>query len=420
MKVAQSMSVLLWLRQTKSDKNSATIMVRITINGARAEWSLGKQVNPEHWLNGAGMLKPSAKESKIVNPFLNQVRGDIQTHFNLLSSKHENITPVMVKNAYFGIVEESERQRTLLEVFEYHNSKFKEKVATGNACIDSWKRLETTKSKIQTFMQEELKCKDKKLCDLKMAFVTEFEHFLLVRQKMQSNTVMKYIKILKQVLNFAVAYEWITHNPFKQFHCSYKHPDRVVLTQPEIDVISYKTMPNERLQQVKDIFLFACYTGYAFADLELLKPSDVMRGIDGEMWIQTNRVKTDVRETVMLLDVPLQIIEKYKNNPVCKAKGTLLPTISNQKYNAYLKEIADLCNINKHLTSHIARHTFATTVTLANGISLESVSAMLGHKSIRTTQIYAKVVQSKLSNEMKLLKQKFNPAQEKSLSVATI
>lgn len=409
MKVAHNMAILLWLRSSKNpDEENLAIMVRVTINGKRSDWSLGKKVNPDHWITGAGLLKTSAKESKLVNPYLNQVRGSIQSHFNILVSQSDKVTPDMVRDAFLGIEKESAKQKTLLEVFEYHNSRFKEKALIGKVSIKSWERLEIAKNKVFAFMAKELKCKDKNLVDLKMAFVTEYEHFLSVHQKMQSNTVMKYIKILKQILNFAVALDWIPSNPFGQFKCTYKNPDRVVLTQDEIDVLYLKTMPNIRLEEIRDVFLFSCYTGYAFSDVELLSPDSIVKGIDGEIWIHANRVKTDVRENVMLLDIPLKIIEKYKDNDFCKTKGRLLPVISNQKYNAYLKEIAAICNINKLLTTHIARHTFATTVTLANGISLESVSAMLGHGSIKTTQIYAKVVQSKLSTEMKALKERVN------------
>lgn len=418
MKVAHNMAILLWLRSNKNCTDFATVMVRITINGKRVEWSLGKQVNPDHWISGAGILKTSCKESKIVNPFLTQVKGDIQSHFNILTTQYEKVTPELVRNAFLGIVEVSEIQKSLLEVFEYHNMKFKEKVNIGKVSMKSWERLEIAKNKVIAFMSEVLKCKDKDLVDLKMAFVTEYEHFLTVNQKMQSNTVMKYIKILKQILNYAVALDWIPSNPFGQFKCTYKNPDRIVLTQAEIDVLYLKLMPNKRLEEIRDVFLFSCYTGYAFSDVELLSPDSIVKGIDGETWIHTNRVKTDVRENVMLLDIPLKIIEKYKDNDFCKTKGRLLPVISNQKYNSYLKEIATICNINKHLTTHIARHTFATTVTLANGISLESVSAMLGHSSIKTTQIYAKVVQSKLSSEMIALKELMN--KQKTLKIANV
>jgi len=412
MKTAQNMAILLWLRVSRKNiKSEAYIMVRVTINGRRAEWSLGKKVNPAHWISGAGMLKSAAKESNQVNNYLNQVRGQIQQHYNILLAQDKQISPEMIRNAFLGIEEETNKRKTILEAFDYHNSKFKEKAQVGKVSMKSWQRLEIAKNKVKAFMSEVLKCKDKPLDELRLSFATEFEHYLSVKQKMQSNTSMKYLKILKQIMNYAVGLDWIISNPFKQFKCTYTSPDREVLTQSEIDILLLKEMPNQRLEQVRDVFVFACYTGYAFSDIEKLTKYDIARGIDGEMWIQTSRTKTNVQENVMLLDMPLQIIEKYKEHELCKVKNRLLPVISNQRYNAYLKEIAAICNINKHLTSHIARHTFATTVTLANGISLESVSAMLGHKNIRTTQIYAKVVQSKLSNEMKQLKSKLYPVQ---------
>lgn len=408
MKVSQNMAILLWLRTSKKVSEQSTIMVRITIQGKRAEWSLGKKVNSEHWISKAGMLKPSVKESKLVNPYLIQVRGDIQSHFNILVSQNEKVTPEMVRDAFLGIEKQGEKEHTLIEAFDFHNVKIKEKATIGKMSMKTWRRLDIGKKKILDFLSKEMNCNDILLSKIKLSFASDFEHFLSVQHKLQSNTTMKYVKILKQIINYAITLEWIVSNPLNSFKCSYTNPDRVVLTQEEIDAIYNKEMPNTRLEQVKDMFIFSCYTGYAFSDVASLSPNSIVRGIDGETWIHTNRVKTNVKENVMLLDIPLAIIKKYETNPVCLAKSCILPVISNQHFNSYLKEIAVICNINKHLTSHIARHTFATTVTLANGISLESVSAMLGHASIKTTQIYAKVVQSKLSVEMKSLKEKMN------------
>ena len=409
MKVAQKMSILLWLRTSKKDLTGfSTVMVRITIDGKRTEWSLGRKVNPNHWITGAGMLKPGAKEANVVNNYLNQVRGQLQQIFNLLTAQNQIITPEMVRDTFLGVDKDEKRQKkTILDAFEYHNAKFKEKVDVGKGSKKTHTRLQITKNKVIAFMQDVLKVKDKPLEELKLSFATEFEHYLSVKHKLQTNTSMKYVKIVKQIMNFAVGLEWISVNPFLQFKCSYSNPEREVLTQLEIDLLYSKRMPNKRLEQVRDVFIFACYTGFAFADIEKLESNAVVKGIDGEYWIQTSRVKTNAAENVMLLDIPLEIIEKYKYDEGCKIKNRLLPVISNQRYNSYLKEIADISNINKNLTSHIARHTFATTVTLANGVSLESVSALLGHKSIRTTQIYAKVAQTKLSSEMKQLKAKF-------------
>lgn len=409
MKVKQNLSILIWANPSKKDKNGLIpLYARITIDGKRAEISLNNKVNPEKWDKDLAILKGNTLETKTLNNHLIKVRTDLNVHFINLSAIHQAVSPQLLSDTYLG-KETKPLEKTIMDAFEYHNKKFKEKAEHGSVSLKTWTRFEILKNKVVKFMEKNYKTKDKNLKDIKHSFATDFEHYLMINDKLASNTLMKYIKMLKTVLNMCVANEWIPSNPFMNFKCTYTPPDRKVLTPDELSTLYSKVMPNKRLEEVRDVFIFACYTGYAFADMEQFDFNAVTVGIDGEYWLKTNRIKTDSAENVMLLDIPLKIIEKYKTNEYCMANNKLLPIISNQRYNSYLKEIAAICDIKKHLTSHIARHTFATTVTLANGISLESVSAMLGHKSIRTTQIYAKVVQSKLSNEMKLLKQKLNP-----------
>src|SRR5690606_26327769 len=235
---------------------------------------------------------------------------------------------------------------------------------------------------------------------------TEFEHYLLTIDKLQSNTAHRYIKNLKKIMNMAVGLDWIPSNPFNQFKCSYSNPERKILNQDEINTLLNKKLHSPRLEEVRDVFIFCCYTGFAYSDAYQFNHNAVMKGLDGNLWLSTLRQKTGTKESVPLLPVALQIIEKYRNNEYCTKYDKLLPVNSNQRYNAYLKEIADICGINKKLTSHIARHTFATTITLANGVPIETVSAMLGHSSIRTTQIYAKVVEQKVSDDMQKLKER--------------
>jgi site-specific recombinase XerD len=206
--------------------------------------------------------------------------------------------------------------------------------------------------------------------------------------------------------------EWLTHHPFQGFKCVYAQPDREVLTQEELDNLYHKEFSIKRLAQVRDVFIFCCYTGFAYNEVAALTKEAIQKGIDGEKWISINRAKTGTLESVMLLPIPLEIIEKYQNDPYCVQHNKLLPVNSNQKYNAYLKEIADLCQIKIPLSTHIARHTFATTVTLANDVPIETVSALLGHKNIRTTQIYAKVVKKKVSNDMQMLRKKLQKEDE--------
>ena len=204
----------------------------------------------------------------------------------------------------------------------------------------------------------------------------------------------------------SVCLDWIPSNPFNNFRCSYTSPERQVLTQDELNLIMKKDIDIERLNEVRDVFIFCCYTGFAYSDVYKFERDALTIGIDGEYWLSTNRQKTGARESVPLLPIALEIIQKYRDNEYCVEHNKLLPVNSNQRYNAYLKEIADICGIKKKITTHIARHTFATTVTLANGVPIETVSSMLGHNSIRTTQIYAKVVEKKVSEDMQLLKAK--------------
>ena len=180
------------------------------------------------------------------------------------------------------------------------------------------------------------------------------------------------------------------------------------LSETEIQNIIEKVFKTERLSLVRDIFLFSCFTGLAYIDVKNLTKSHISFGIDGEKWIFTHRQKTESASKIPILPVTQMIIDKYADNPLCLNEDKLLPILSNQKMNAYLKEIAGVCEIEKELTFHIARHTFATTVTLTNGVPIESVSKMLGHKNLRTTQHYAKVLDRKVSDDMKILKEKFS------------
>jgi site-specific recombinase XerD len=313
--------------------------------------------------------------------------------------------PQDLKNKFLGI-EEKPMHKTILEAFDYHNIKMEEMVKIGKVVAKTLSRYKITKNKVEAFMKHHYKIADKPLPEMRLMFVTEFEHYLLTVDRLQSNTAYKYIKNLKKIVTMSVGLDWIPSNPFANFRCSYTSPDRDILTQADLDNIMNKEFHIERLSEVRDVFVFCCYTGFAYADVFKFNQNAVMIGLDGNYWLSTNRQKTGTKEKVPLLPIALEIIERYKNHPYCVKQDKLLPVNSNQRYNSYLKELADACNINKHLTTHIARHTFATTVTLANGVPIETVSAMLGHTNIRTTQIYAKVVEHKMSEDMEILKSK--------------
>jgi site-specific recombinase XerD len=244
------------------------------------------------------------------------------------------------------------------------------------------------------------------LRELSHTFITGYEVFLKSVRNVGHNTAMGTIKKLKQIIKICLANEWIDKDPFMNYKIKNRDTNRPFLVQDELNRIITLKCLTDRLARVRDIFVFSSYTGLSYADIQKLSQSDLVVGNDGEQWIHTTRVKTDTASRVPLLPQAVKIIEAYKDYPRCVTKGKLLPVMSNQKMNEYLKEIADRCDINKKMTFHTARHTFATTVTLTNGVPIETESKMLGHKTLRTTQQYAKILDQKVSEDMKLLRDK--------------
>jgi integrase len=271
------------------------------------------------------------------------------------------------------------------------------------------------------FIRQIKKLQDVRLSKINFQFITEFEHFLRSyqptdhRKKMTNNGLMKHMERLQKVLNMAHKLDWMTERPMDKYRLSFTKKDRGYLDVEELAILELNPMPCDRLEMVRDLFIFACYSGLSYIDLYHLKPSNLVLGIDGEYWIRTKRQKSNENVIVPILPKALEMIQKYKGDPRSLANGTVFPPISNQKMNAYLKEIAEICGIFKHLTFHLARHTFATTITLSNGVPIETVSKMLGHTKISTTQIYSKVVERKVSEDMMALRQKLNQTETQPL-----
>lgn len=403
MKRNQKFKVQFYLKKQKTKNGDAQLYIRIVVDLKRAEIATTHYIPISAWNQKTRKVKPSFTKATFLNAYIDKVINDINQIFIQEASLGNIVSSVDIKNKYLG-VDEKPTQKTILDARDYHNTKMEDKVRIGQTAKKTYTRYVITKKKVKAFMKHQYKTNDMLLSDLRLRFATELEHYLLTQDNLHINTAHKYIKNIKTVLNMAVGLDWISSNPFNNFRCTYIAPKREVLTQEEIDRIRFKEISIKRLAEVRDVFIFCCYTGFAYSDIYKFEYDAITKGIDGEFWLATERQKTGVKESVPLLPVALEIIEKYRDHPYCKNKNRLLPVNSNQRYNGYLKEIADICGINKKITSHIARHTFATTVTLSNGVPIETVSSMLGHSSIRTTQIYAKVVESKVSQDMKSLK----------------
>ncbi len=394
------------LKINKIISGLAPIYVRITVDSKRCEISTKRKIRVDMWNLGKGMAKPLSIENKELNTYLEQLRTMMVQYYQELVINKVEITPETIKNKFFGV---NDSEMTLCKLVEYHNTVCKETLRWGTL-----KNYFTTQKYIELFLKEKYKVSDIYLTSLNYKFIADLEiflrkHKLIANQRqMENNTVMKHIERLKKMIQMAIRYEWLEKDPFVAFQQKFHHVERGYLTEDELKRIEEKTFTILRLQYVKDLFIFSCYTGLAYIDVMHLTPEHIQIGIDKELWLITNREKTDTSVKIPILPVAMEIINKYKNDIKAKVQNRLFPNIANQKLNSYLKEIADICGITKNITFHLARHTFATTVTLTNGVPIESVSKMLGHTKISTTQIYAKVIEKKVGEDMSKLKEKLS------------
>ncbi len=406
MKINQEISILFWLfKAKKTTDGKSPIYCRLTINGKRVEFSTGKKIEDAKWLREAGIVKGGGVEAQMINKELNMVKADIQRHYDLLRASNSLITAEILRNRYLGV--DAER-KTILDTFTAHNKVLRQRVDAEEPTLreKTWQRFEITQDKVKSFLKSEFNVSDILLSDIKNSFGSDFKHYLTTVDNLAMNTAMKYLKNTKQVFDFAVLKEWRSSNPMAAFKCTYRQPKRQRLLWDEIMKIYIHPMPIQRLEEVRDVYIFSCFTGYAYQDVYLLTPQNVVKWIDGNKWLIKDRFKTESKSNIPLMEIPLAIIEKYKNHPYCIKENKLLPVNSNQRYNGYLKEISNICGVNKTLTTHSARHTFATTILMDNDCPIESASEMLGHNSIRTTQIYTKVTDVKVSKNMREIKRK--------------
>ncbi|WP_321995576.1 site-specific integrase [Draconibacterium orientale] len=398
MKKMNTFGIQFVIRKHRIKDDKAPIYARVTVNQERAEISIKKRIHVDNWNNGRGMAKGKSSEISRLNSYLEQIRSQLTECYQELVINKEAVTPEAIKNKFLGVEDVGE---TLKGLVEYHNTGMDSNLRWGTL-----KNYKTTEKYIEKFLKQIFKRNDIYLVELNYKFITDFEHFLRKYQPedhhlpMGNNTVMKHIERLRKMTNLAVRLGWLDKDPFVAYRLSFKRVEREFLTQLELDTIKKKQFKIERLQYVKDLFVFSCYTGLSYIDVMNLQPNNIRIGINGMNWIITQREKTTTPVRIPILSQAQFLIDKYKDHPRSANKGTIFPNISNQKLNSYLKEIADVCEIDKNLTFHVARHTFATTVTLTNGVPIESVSKMLGHTDLKTTQIYAKVVEKKISDDM--------------------
>jgi site-specific recombinase XerD len=397
-------SLLFYMKKPKNYKaGDAPVYLRITVAGKRAEVTSGRKCEPSRWNAKAGRLTGTKEEAKSFNAYLDHLQAQVYAAHRDLVQAGEHITANSIKARLLG---KEENTHTILQAIRDHNQRMAGLI--GKEYVKATlSRFEVLERYIASFLKHCYAIADLNIKRIDHTFLNDLDFYLRTEKSCAHNTTIKHLKNFGKIIRICISRKWLDKDPMFGYKLRSKPVERPFLTEEELQRIAGKVFGTERLLKVRDIFLFCCFTGLAYADVEKLKMSDIGKGVDGNRWIFTNRKKTNTRSAIPLLPPAVALLDRYADNPYCLNMNKALPVSTNQKMNEYLREIAGLCGINKELSMHIARHTFATTVTLMNGVPIETVSKMLGHTNIRTTQIYAKVLDTKVGEDMAGLRSKF-------------
>lgn len=392
-------SILVFIHRGKKNKNDeCPIYCRLTIQGKSREFSTQIWTVDKKWNSAASKIIGNNESAKTANNTIESIKTNLYNIRAKLQEQGKLITPEIVVNIHLG---KTGRKHSLMEIHKYHNEQHIKPLIGKDYSAGTYERYKTSLGHTKRFLKYQYSVDDIPLSELNLAFATNYEFYLKTERECAHNSAIKYIKNLKAVINFAIRKGWLEVNPLNCFVARLEKVDKGYLTELELQRVETKKFHSERINEIRDAFVFCCYTGLSYSDVYKLNKDNIHIGINGRKHISINRTKTDILAKIPLLDKALEIIDKYSDHPECIYNGRLLPIKSNQKHNEYLKEIAEICEIDKNLTTHIARHTFATLM-LTKKVSMESVSSMLGHTSLKTTQIYAKIVAEKINTEMDL------------------
>jgi len=403
MKATFKVTFLLQKGKVKSD-GKAPIVTRIIVNGEMAHFSTQQSVDPTRWDTKANRTYGLTQDDKTINAVLDEIKSSLFRHYYDMQAKGESISALKLKNKLCST--EEKPIKSTMDLFDKFITEYAELVKARGYGKEALIRYKICKNRVQEFLKDEMHANDISIDAINKRLLDKFYLWNRKTYKIGNNTAIHFMHKFSTVYKMAWDYGWVTGNPFHMLNLRKDRTERAYLTIDELERLANREFTSERLERMRDIFLFCCYTGLSYIDVKTLTTDNLVRKNDGKLWIVTKRTKTEVPVNVPLLEIPLRLIKKYE--PL--RKGNLVfPVYSNQKSNDYLKEIAALCGINKDVTFHVARHTFATTVTLENGVPVESVSKMLGHTNIQTTQIYARITERKINQDMDVLSKKLDP-----------
>jgi site-specific recombinase XerD len=380
-------------------------MLRININGDRVALQVHRFIKPEDWDPARYVMKGRTEEARVFNNYLEAVRLKANKKYNELLSYTDDVTPQMLRDAILGV--NTAKTRQIIDIWEGHVSDLKKLIGKENSYA-TYQKYNTAKNHFQSFLQKKYQLNDVSIKAVDYQMIQQYGIYLKTEKGCSFNTATKFLQNLKTITSISIRSGWLVKDPFNGISLTLKEVDRPYLTFEELERLMKFNSVFDRLNRVRDFFVFSCYTGLAYIDVKKLKRAEIEGNDEMGFWIRTRRKKTGGRANIPLLDIPMSIIRNYCQLELLDAEDSILPILSNQKMNAYLKELADLCNIQKQLSYHVARHTFATTVTMMNGVPIETVSKMLGHKNIHSTQHYARIVDKKVGDDMKLLAAKLN------------
>jgi integrase len=398
--VRSSFAILFFIRDSRVRKDGTTsIEVVLTVNGERCAFSTGKKVKSCNWDKNKQQVKGKDEEAQSLNNYLKAIKAKLYQKEAELLDRGFIITADLLRDAYFDKVE-SIKERSLFEVFEEHNQEQEKMIGNGVSKATHWVSVYTIRL-LRKFVQQKYKREDLYLRELNLNFIQSFHSFLRIDKGMAQNSSTKHLKLLKKIINLSVANSYMAFNPFSTYKVEREPVDIDFLDEEELRKIINFDTPLPRLERAKDMFLFGCFTGLSYIDIKTLTPEHFEKDSAGRIWIKKRRVKTGVLSRIPLLPIAKLILDKYKGGE------KLLPIQDPADINKYLKDIAILCGINKRICFHTSRHTFASTVTLANNISLEVVSKMLGHTNTRMTAHYAKLIDKCIGEQMDKLMDTF-------------